>query len=113
MFGCAGYDAPSGGGGYGGDGDGGGRAGVSLVQSSGAALPPLVGPPHPSVPVLRLKGAPGLGGSPGNPSSWGQLASCFSALPGTRQWNVMVRYMHMWDTHMLQYCTTGQFHLYF
>lgn len=85
MSGCVGCgcDAPSVG------DDGGGCAGVSLIQSSVAALPPLFGPPQPSAPVLGLKVAPGLNGSLGNPSSWGQLTSCFSAHPGKRKCNVM------------------------
>lgn len=84
MFGCAGCGCGAPSGGDDGDGDGGGCAGVSLVQSSGGALPLLFGPLQPSVPVLGLKGAPGLDGSPGKPSSLGQLTSCFSAHSGTK-----------------------------
>lgn len=67
--GCAGRGcgAPSAGGG--GDGDGGGCAGVFLAQSSGAALPPLSGPPQRSAPEPGLKGAHGLDGSPVSLSS--------------------------------------------
>lgn len=101
MFGCAGCgcDDPTGGGG-GGDDGGGGFAEVSLVQFSGAALPPLFGSPQSSLPVLGLKEPPGLDGSPGNPSSWGQLTFCFSAHPATRKCDITVTYMHVKDTHM-------------
>lgn len=88
MFGCAGRgcDALSGGGG---GCDGGGCAGLSLVHSSEAALPPLFGLPQLSAPGLGLRVAPGLDGSHGNLSSWRQLPSCFCAHPATRKCNGM------------------------
>lgn len=86
MYDCAAYgcDAPTGGDCDGGDGDG-GCAEVSLVQFSRAALLLLFGPLRPAGPVLGLKGPPGLGGSPGNLSSWGLQISWFSAHPSTRK----------------------------
>lgn len=101
MFGCAGggYGAPFCGGG---DGDGGGCAGVSLVQSSGVALPLLFGPPQPSPPELVLKGTPGPSGSHWIPSSWRPLTSCSFAHP--RKINATQCHLASHIMHTNTYC---------
>lgn len=75
VSGCAASDCDAlSGGGCDGDGGDGGRAEVSLVQFSRAALLLLLllfGPLHPAGPVMGLKGPLGLDGSPGNLSSLG------------------------------------------